>query len=221
MAVGHPLITVVHQIVELLTPQRRLRRFRARHRAQRRRRRYAERRLFPFADPGRFATYPLLPIVDKKQSRFQPLQGDGLQAIGQRERFTLLNLLEKRIDRHAVGGFNELIFNVPALVGQGQRFTIQQQARRYRRERRHWIAGAAQLDTQTGVSDCPSAAAEGHHQAMMQPHVTGDAEILVVTGDLPVVEALLRRCRPCLRARQHRHKKEKDDAKKHEPPDPR
>ncbi len=47
VAVGHPLITIVHQIVELLTPQRRLRRFRARHRAQRRRRRYAERRLFP------------------------------------------------------------------------------------------------------------------------------------------------------------------------------
>ena len=98
---------------------------------------------------------------------------------------------------------------------------IQQQARRYRRERRHRITGAPQFDTQAGVSHCSGAAAEGHHQPIMQPHVTGDAEILVVTGDLPVVEALLRRCRPCLRARQHRQKEEINDAKKHEPPDPR
>ncbi len=139
-----------------------------------------------------------MPGVDKKQGRFQPLQGDSLQAVGQREGFSLLYPLEERIDRHAVVSFNEFIFNAPALVGQGQRFTIQQQARRYRRERRHRIAGAAQFDTQAGISSRPGAAAEGHHQTIMQPHVAGDAEVLVITGDLPVVEALLRRCRPCL-----------------------
>ncbi len=140
MAVGHPLITVVHQIVELLTPQRRLRRFRARHRAQRRRRRYAERRLFPFADqavslPTRFCRSSI-----KKRAAFQPLQEMVCRPLVQRERFTLLNLLEKRIDRHAVGGFNELIFNVPALVGQGQRFY-------------HPAAGAA-LSARASPLDC-------------------------------------------------------------------
>ncbi len=47
---------------------------------------------------------------------------------------------------------------------------------------------------------------------MMQPHVTGDAEILVVTGDQPVVEA---RCvgadHACEQGSTAR--KEKDDAK--------
>jgi hypothetical protein len=96
-----------------------------------------------------------LPIVDKQQSGFQPCREMLCRPLAS-EIAALLNLLEKRIDRHAIVGFNELIFNVPALVGQGQRFTIQQQARRYRRERRHRIAGAAQFDTQAGVSDAPA-----------------------------------------------------------------
>ena len=166
-AAVHALIAIIHQIVKFIAAQGRLRPLHFHHRSQRRRRRYAERRLFPLADPCGLAPHPLLLAINKQQGGFEPLQRNSLETLFKRDGLRVLHLLQECVNGDVIVSFQQFVGNLPVCIAQGQGFAIELKPGRYRRQRRHRVAHASQLNTQADAGCRSGAAGKGHHQAVV------------------------------------------------------
>jgi hypothetical protein len=75
---------------------------------------------------------------------------------------------------------------------------------------------AAQIDAQSGTGLRPGTASQSHDEAMVLTRISCHAEILIITGYLPVGKSLLRGCSPQEGRRAHTQNESKQNAVTHE-----